>query len=375
MSRILKLTPAAAVFCVLALTLDAPAPLPAGQQSSYKVLEPITEGNLTVFPVVASITRDTSGFLTLDEGMRTGEVTITEAGRAGLIRPRHGRGEIDPGSIVAPQGDGAEVNRLVLVNRSDRPLILLAGEIVTGGKQDRVVAQDRIVPSKSDPIDLSVFCVEPHRWTQLGQFGSLSAPIAQPSVRRKVMVQRDQEAVWASVGAAQARAVAAAPAPAAAELRSTSSYATVMGNGAIQEKVRNLTIPIERSYSKLEQQLRAQKAVGVVAAVNGRIIWADVFASPELFNLYWPKLVQSYAAEAITEPGVSGRVDLKSAQAFLEAWNGCHESADSEKGVYRVSEVSGDRFTAFRLTSLLPHTSFDVHDSKMAEDRTEVCAE
>ena len=53
---------------------------------------------------------------------------------------------------------------MVLVNNSKRPLILLAGEIVTGGKQDRVIGKDRIIPAESDPIDLGVFCVEPGRW-------------------------------------------------------------------------------------------------------------------------------------------------------------------------------------------------------------------
>ena len=61
---------------------------------------------------------------------------------------------------------GDQVNTLVLVNNSTKPLLLLAGEIVTGGKQDRVIAKDRIVPAGSDPIDLGVFCIEPGRWTE-----------------------------------------------------------------------------------------------------------------------------------------------------------------------------------------------------------------
>ena len=378
MSRILKLALSTAVFCILALAFHSPIPLPAGQMTSYRVLEPITEGNLTVFPVVASTTHDTSGFLTLDEGMRTGEVVISETGKARFIRPRP-RSEPHLELLLAPpegpQGDGAEVNRLVLVNRSTRPLILLAGEIVTGGKQDRVVAKDRIVPPKSDPIDLSVFCVEPHRWVPVGEFNSQLAPIAQPSVRRKVMVQHDQGAVWNAVGAVQGRMAAAAPPSASQELHATSSYATVMANQTVQEKLRNLTRPIERSYSRLEQQLRAQKAVGVVAAVNGRIEWADLFASTELFDSYWPKLVQSYAAEAITTPAKFSRSDVKSAQAFLDDWTGCRQNALTENGLYRLEETSGGRFTAFRLTSLVPHTGFDVHDAKVAEDDERICAE
>ena len=85
------------------------------------------------------------------------------------------------------------MNRLVLVNNSDRPLILLAGEIVTGGKQDRVVGKDRIVPPKSDPIDLAVFCVEPERWVAAkSTFGSFHSQMAQPSVRRSAMADKNQ---------------------------------------------------------------------------------------------------------------------------------------------------------------------------------------
>jgi len=124
--------------------------------SGYKVLEPIRHGNLIVFPVVAAKSYPTGEFLTLDEGLRSGEVVVTEAGSVqGLIR-RH--------PVPAVQHDGAQVNRLVLINNSKRSLLLLAGEIVTGGKQDRVIGKDRIVPAESDPVDLSVFCVEPGRW-------------------------------------------------------------------------------------------------------------------------------------------------------------------------------------------------------------------
>ena len=132
------------------------------------MLAPISRGNLTIFPVVADRTHDTQNFLTLDEGMRSGEVVVSEAGSVRPLVRGHER--------YIPS-DGAEVNRLVLVNNSDRPLILLAGEIVTGGKQDRVVGKDRIVPAKSDPIDLSVFCVEPERWVAAkSHFGSFQFP-------------------------------------------------------------------------------------------------------------------------------------------------------------------------------------------------------
>jgi hypothetical protein len=368
MSRIAKLVASVFTFLFVVLIFQGPVVLPAGQVSPrYRALEPLTEGNLTVFAVVATETYDTSGFLTLDEGMRRSEVVITEGGRTGLIRPRPQNLEPHPELLLLPQSDGAEVNRLVLVNDSNRPLILLAGEIVTGGKQDRVVAKDRIVAPHSDPIDLGVFCVEPGRWTPRGQFISKEAPLAQPSVRRQVMIEQDQQAVWASVARALSGAVAAAPATAAPQIRASTSYAQAMENGAVQDNLRHFTAPIERDYSKLQSQLRAQKAVGVVAAVNGQIIWADVFASPELFNAYWPKLVQSYAAEALTTTAGGRRANQKEAQAFLDDWSGRRTSTESETGLYRRAEISGDSFSAFTLTSLLPHTGFDIHDAKVAD--------
>jgi len=135
-----------ALVIVAGLVVADQRPARAGETttvSGYKVLDPIRHGIFFFF------------FLTLDEGLRSGEVVVTEAGQVqGLIR-RQG--------VPQSHHDGAEVNRLVLVNNSKRPLLLLAGEIVTGGKQDRVIGKDRIVPPESDPVDLNVFCVEPGR--------------------------------------------------------------------------------------------------------------------------------------------------------------------------------------------------------------------
>jgi hypothetical protein len=357
----------------------------AGQEepfaSGYKVLEPIRNGSLTVFPVVASKSYATGEFLTLDEGLRSGEVVVTEYGNVrGLVRR--------PNS-PAIQRDSAEVNRLVLVNNSKRPLLLLAGEIVAGGKQDRVIGMDRIVPSESDPIDLSVFCVEPGRWvassdrfgtsgTTYGGIAGGSAKagagtlMAQPSVRAKAMGDKDQGQVWAEVRKQQqsmAMEVAGASpsAPNAAPLRATSSYAVVMENKDVKEKVDEMAKPIEQNYQSLIKQLRDRKAVGVVVAVNGRVIWSDVFASTELLEKYWPKLVRSYASEAVATRVKGGEATLAQAESFLTRMQGRRETIESEPGVFRHTEISGDGFKAFELTSLLPKTGFDVHVAKMAE--------
>ena len=348
--------------------------------SAFKVLEPIGHGNLTVFPVVAPKSYATGEFLTLDEGLRSGEVVVTEYGNVrGLLRRR---------TTAAMQHDIAEVNRLVLINNSKRPLLLLAGEIVTGGKQDRVIGKDRIVPPESDPVDLSVFCVEPGRWVassdHFGASGTTYASgstgsggvssgtlMAQPSVRAKAMGDKDQNQVWAEVRKQQqsmtVEVATGASAVNADEIRSTSSYARVMENKDVKEKVDEVARPIEQNYQSLIKQLRDRRAVGVVVAVNGRIIWADVFASTELLERYWPKLVRSYASEAVVTRAKGGEASLAQAEAFLREMEGRRETIESEPGIYRHTEINGDGFKAFALTSLLPKTGFDLHVAKMAD--------
>ena len=356
------LIPILSLLLVAGLAVMIPCLAPAGEvstTSSYKVLEPIRHGNLAVFPVVAAVSHDTQGFLTLDDGLRSGEVVVSESGVSPLVRPR--RDGIHP-------TPGPQVNQLVLVNNSKRPLILLAGEIVTGGKQDRVIGKDRLVPAESDPINLGVFCVEPGRWTgPKMSFNAVDAPMAAPGVRAKAMVDKDQQQVWSEVRNSQARIVAGLPAPAAAEVGSTTSYARVMQNDEVKQEVDKVAAPIQHDYQSLIKQLRDRHAVGVVVAVNGEIIWADIFASTNLLEKYWPKLVRSYAAEAFVNRARYQEPEAKSAQKFLDDVEGRRETVETEPGLYRHTEVSGDGFKAFELTSLLPKTGFDLHVAKMAE--------
>ncbi len=366
-----------AVTGVVLLVLAAvviPCMMQAGQAASasgYSLLNPIRSGNLTVFPVVAGKSNDTAEFLTLDEGLRSGDVIVTEAGQArGLIRRRPG----GP-AVIHPVRD-AEVNELVLVNNSKRPLLLLAGEIVTGGKQDRVIAKDRIVPAESDPIDLGVFCVEPGRWVAANgkadfnnsAYGVVGGVLAAPAVRSKAMVAKDQQQVWDSVRSSQAAmADKVEVAGAAPAVNATTSYARVMDNTEVQKQVDAVAQPVQRDYESVIRQLRDKNAVGVVVAVNGEIVWADIFASTQLLQKYWPKLIRSYAAEAVVTRVKGGEASVKDAQRFLDDLEGRHETAESEPGVYRQTEITGDGFKIFELISLLPKTGFAVHVAKMAD--------
>jgi hypothetical protein len=348
-----------------------------GAGGPYRVLAPIESGNLLLFPVVRAdgkATGDTP-FMTLDEGLKSGDVEVTEAGRArGLVRPR--------GSAHHDDFDrGDEVNTLVLVNHSKRPLLLLAGEIVTGGKQDRIVAKDRIVPADADPIDLGVFCIEPGRWTEssatFGTAGKSAAKsfMVQPEVRERAMVDQDQQQVWNSVNGAISQMEAAASPQASPgsshgegiypRTLGTSSYAKALEDNAVSERVDEAAAPVMNAREQVLAQLRAEHAVGVVVAVRGEIIWADLFANTDLLSRYWTKLVRSYAAESLTGGEDHPASTLADAQRFLDAPSGGTENSEGEVGIYRYRELKSGDTETFVLESVLPGTGYDVHLSKM----------
>jgi len=181
------------------------------------------------------------------------------------------------------------------------------------------------------------------------------------------MSDKDQAKVWSEVRNSQSAVVSRLPTPAASEVAGTSSYARVMQNEEVKHQVDSIAEPIQRNYQSLIQQLRERNAVGVVVAVNGEIIWADIFASTALLEKYWPKLVRSYAAEAFVTKAKGRETDVKSAQEFLDTMEGRRETVESEPGLYRHTEITGDGFKAFELTALLPKTGFDLHVAKMAE--------
>jgi hypothetical protein len=344
---------------------------PAESSETYRVLPPIESGNLLLFPVVRANGKSapSAPFVTLDEGLKSGSVEVTEAGKVrGLVRNR------DNGPAIIARGD--QVNTLVLVNNSGKPLVLLAGEIVTGGKQDRVIAKDRIVPSGSEPIDLSVFCIEPGRWVESSAvFGASSkAPLAsimvQPRVREQAMVAKNQQQVWDSVHGT-ILSMAAAPAPNSTALAApsapppTTSYAKAMQTDEFKTKLDEAAAPLMKSREEIMAQLRKEGAVGVVVAVRGEIVWADVFSSTDLLSRYWTKLVRSYAAESLSPGETHAAPTVADAQRFLEASTGGTETSEGTVGVYRYSELKANGTETFVLESLLPDSKGDVHISKL----------
>src|SRR6266436_6235094 len=196
---------AIATFGGIAFVWAAPHPHKAASrpEGDWRILDPVVYENIAIFPVVSGSSQDTSSFLTLEEGLASGEVIVSERGTVRMVRNRDGVHTIPDYSA------SASVNQLVLINRSKRPLLLLAGELVSGGKQDRIIGKDRIVPVGAEPLPLDVFCVEHGRWMGSSSQFTASKTIVHPSVREQAAVDQKQTEVWAAVAeGTKARATA-----------------------------------------------------------------------------------------------------------------------------------------------------------------------
>jgi ARG and Rhodanese-Phosphatase-superfamily-associated Protein domain len=145
----------------------------------------------------------------------------------------------------------------------------------------------------------------------------------------------------------------------------TTSYAKVMESAPVSQKVDEAAAPVMQAREQVLAKLRDEHAIGVVVAVRGDIIWADLFANTNLLSRYWTKLVRSYAAESLTEGADRAAPSVADAQHFLDAPTSGSATSDSEVGVYRYSELTSGRTETFVLESLLPGTGYDVHISKM----------
>ncbi len=367
-----------------------------GGPEGWRLGEAVRYENLTVFPVLSKNDADTEQFETLDEGLASGDVVVTERGSSEYLR-RSRSGDVIP---APPQGGGAEVNRLVLINRGKKPVILLAGEIVSGGKQDRIVGKDRIVPVGGAPLPLDVFCVEHGRWTGGSEKFAAANTMVHPSVREKAAVDADQTKVWAAVrsgttarpesrnadpagvagsGSGSASGIGtststvqASPPPrlsagalgdVIAREAPSQSYRKIYQSTQVGRDVDAFAEQVDRKFAAATADLKGESVVGVVVAYGGEVAWSDVFASQELFRAYWPKLMRSYIVEALARPASVEKVSLEDARGFLDRLKG-HVREDSEPGVYTWREIAQGHYAEIELRALAP-ASLTLHWMKV----------
>jgi hypothetical protein len=135
----------------------------------------------------------------------------------------------------------------------------------------------------------------------------------------------------------------------------TQSYVKLYGSRRIAPSVNAMVDEVQRRFQKETAGLKGERVVGVVIAYGGEVAWSDIFASGDLFDQYWSKLLRSYAVEAVARPILREKASLDDAEEFLRPLKG-REQTESEPGVYLWREVNEGRLSQIELDALQPRT-------------------
>jgi hypothetical protein len=188
-------------------------------------------------------------------------------------------------ALLIEEHDRASVPELSVDNRGKNHVLLLAGEILVGGKQNRVLREDILLPPASGPRLLSVYCVEQGRWNQGRRDFESKSTFAHPGLRRDVYDKAGQARVWSEV--ARLAHSAAAPSP-------TESYQQVYEQPAVRQQ-------LDEAERGLDLRV-ASGALGAAVFVGPNLSGVDVFRDASLFGREWRKLLRAYAVEAYGRP-------------------------------------------------------------------------
>jgi hypothetical protein len=220
--------------------------------------------NLTLLALSTTHKRE-SDYLTLDEALAQGSVHIVEV------------------------SEGGHVPELKIVNDGELPVLLLDGEELLGAKQNRVVNLTILVPAQQTFV-IPVSCVESGRWHHVSP-DFVAAPRAQFAEGRAAKMRQvtsamqaggsrwsDQQQVWSLIAEKSARLGAESD---------TSAMSAMFDalHASIEEFVAAFT-PI-------------QSQVGAVFFVNGRATGLELFDAPRTWRRLAPKLIRSYALDAV----------------------------------------------------------------------------
>lgn len=238
------------------------------------------------------------------------------------------------GSVVV--GETGQVNELVIENTGDQEVFIQAGDIVKGGKQDRVLTVSLLLPPKSGKLPIASYCVEQGRWSvrgkeDVGRFTSandampsrsaLLAMLAPPPAAKaepsappaRVTGDRNetsvkQRKVWDDVARTQDKLRAGLGGEVASPQSATS----------LQLSLENEKLKAARAAYIAALQAAGEEGndiIGYVVAINGQIGSANIYPSNALFRKMWSKQLAASVTEAIGERAKPATPDAKPAAA------------------------------------------------------------
>jgi len=260
------------VFAALSMALMVVAAAMA-QTSDYRVSTPYVYKNLTIFLLHGKDQNTKGNVMTLQEAMERNLFRVYETG---------------------------DVNELEVENLSKEfDVFIQSGDIVKGGKQDRILAVSIIIPARSGRVKIEAFCVESGRWTKRGEedsakFNSSNDRIVTKELKIAANASRSQQEVWSQVSEAQARLSKNV----GGDVASGSSRSSLQ----LSLENRKVVATVDEYIRSLSSIINGKSdVIGYAMAINGKINSADVYVSNALFKKVWGKMLKAAATEAVSE--------------------------------------------------------------------------
>lgn len=242
-------------------------------QNTYRISEPITYKNLSIYLIHGKNASTNSNILTLQEAMERKILFVYET---------------------------EDVNSLSVENvSSEFDVFIQSGDIVKGGKQDRVLAVSILIPARSGKIFIDAFCVESGRWENRGdedvkKFSSSNERIVSNGLKIAANSTRSQDEVWKNVEIAQDKLTANV----GGEVKSTKSASSLQ----LSLENKKVAASIDEYIKNLSSAINGKSdVIGYAFAINGKLNSADVYVSNALFKKLWAKMLKASATEAVAE--------------------------------------------------------------------------
>src|SRR5258708_15838768 len=255
------------------------------------------------------------------------------------------------------------------------------GEVVVGGQQDRCLGKDMIVSPGRKRVPVSVFCVEHGRWAGRQDFDGSARMVASAGIRSDAqdgafvsntatLAPSGRQGVRSAGSGAGLNVYSAEIATAGARIgeaqgkvwdkvaRKNASFKAETATGTYQHVLNMSGGDAQKSIGPYVKALSTtvggdQHLVGAVAAVNGKVIAADIFGDPTLFRKLWPKLLNSYAADAAENAAGGGKsksvITQKQAKEFLADAHRGGAKAESKSDVGIAERYESKAAVTYRL--------------------------
>jgi hypothetical protein len=242
-----------------------------------------------------------------------------------LVAGQQGGGQV--AQVVG--GNGPTVGTLVIENKGDLPILVVAGTIVKGGQQDRQIGQDFVIAANTT-VPVEAFCVEQGRWHshQAGaagqQFRNGKLGLAIKGVRNKAQYEKDQGKVWSEVEKTLSKS---------GVTQTTSLVAAVEKNNDAATKQRaSLEAQVRKHFAQLAGT--REQPIGFAYAVNGKVETVRAFAHPRLLADHLPAFAKAMALESVlSKDAESKAVEANDVITFVAEINKAKEEMAQTRGM------------------------------------------